>query len=68
MKHFKKSLTSHACNKKIHRKLEEDEIRDRILNRTLKLDEYSDRDMHEFLSLLKIKNEISKTYQLMLIE
>lgn len=63
MKHFKKALNSHAYKDKICSKIEKDETRDKILNSTLSVDECSDKDVCEFLALLKRENERSKTYQ-----
>lgn len=54
--HFKKVLTSKAHNDKVHEKLDCDDVRDRILNGTLKVDECSDKDVCEFLKFLERKD------------
>ena len=51
--HYKKVLHTNTVTNKIYDKLQEDNIRNRILSRTLESSECNHPEVYEFLSLLK---------------
>jgi len=51
--HQKKVLNTQAYNDKIYKTLLEDTVRDRILNRKLKPEQCTNKDVYEFLTLLR---------------
>ena len=53
MRHFRQAFSSKAYRDKIYKKLQYDEIRNKILQGELEVDQYDDTDMHSFLLLLK---------------
>ena len=53
MRHFRQAFSSKAYRDKIYKKLQCDEIRNKILRGELEVDQCDDTDVHSFLSLLK---------------
>ena len=54
--HFSKAKNTAAYKNRVIRALNQDNIRDKILNGTIKESEVNDKDVHEFLKLLSLPN------------
>ena len=55
--HLKKSQNSKVCNEKIHKEMDWETIRNRILRGEIKLDDCDDGNVHEFLKLVAKKSK-----------
>ena len=55
--HITKAHNSVACAGRTHKKLRDNEVRNRTLDRRLNEDECNYERVHEFLQLLKVPNE-----------
>jgi len=62
--HFRQAFTSKAYKDKIYNKLQQNNIRDKILSRELDILECDDNDMYEFLVLLKKRESNSQSNEL----
>ena len=56
--HYKKVMKIKAYNNQIYKHLQNNEVRDRILTGQLQPEDYNDKDIYNFLSLLKRGSDI----------
>jgi len=65
IKYYTKVMEIKLHQDKIYKSLQNNEVRDRILNKDLRREEYEDQDIFNFFTLLKRnkENQISKDYE-----
>ena len=64
MKHFRQAFDSKAYKDKIYNKLNINEVRDKIINREVEVDDCDDEDVYSMLQLLKNTEERSQQSEL----